>query len=45
MNTEMPPRITSAPIAMMIALLPLRPLPPEVDVVDGCGTLGAAVVV
>ena len=33
MNSEIPPSTTSAPMAMMIAELPLNPLPPPPVVV------------
>jgi hypothetical protein len=44
MNSEMPPRMTSAPTAIRIDELPLRPLAPPAEVEVGVA-VGAAVVV
>jgi hypothetical protein len=42
MNTEIPPRITSAPIPIATASVPLNPLPLDVEVVVTVGaTVGA----
>jgi hypothetical protein len=44
MNSEMPPRITRAPMPIATALLPLNPLPPEVEAVELGATVGGVVV-
>jgi hypothetical protein len=41
MNSEIPPRMITAPAAIAIALLPLRPLPPEAVVLVVGATTGA----
>jgi hypothetical protein len=44
MNSEMPPRITIAPIAMATALVPLKLLSPEDVVGTDVSTVGVLVV-